>query len=218
VPVLAAVVLLATALAPIARARMEPTLATGLVLLAVSLMFVRDGALVVATGPGVVAAVLLGCVAARAVRRAVWVLPMLLAAAVSDAHSVEQGVTRRLLDDGASSGSGTHAAATAVLQVPAEFVSSVDLFVLHVPAATGTWMLGIVDVVALGLLLGLTHLNWLPLGRTALALGAAVAFTLGASSAVPVLPVLGLAWLLVHARLVWRATRFSLRRLTYLGG
>jgi hypothetical protein len=35
---------------------------------------------------------------------------------------------------------------------------------------------------------------------------------------VPVLPLLGLAWVLANARLVWRATRFSLRRLTYLGG
>jgi hypothetical protein len=78
--------------------------------------------------------------------------------------------------------------------------------------------MGIVDLVAIGALLGLAHIFWLPLGRTAIALGCALVATLLAAGPVPVLPMLGAAWLLVNAKLIWRATRFSLRRLVYLGG
>ena len=105
-----------------------------------------------------------------------------------------------------------------VLVVSAASVTLLDYLVLHVPAATGMWVLGLVDVVALGLLLGLTHLFWLPVPRTAIALGAVLVATIGFGIPIPVLPMLGVAWALVHARLVWRSTRFSVRRLLYLGG
>jgi hypothetical protein len=107
---------------------------------------------------------------------------------------------------------------TAITSVDAGLVTGVDFVLLHMPVLTGMWVLGFVDVVALGLLLGLTHLFWLPLGRTALALGAALVLTAGIGGPVPVLPALGAAWVVANARLVWRATRFSLRRLMYLGG
>jgi hypothetical protein len=178
---------------------------------------VSRGWIVAATLPAAFAAVLLGVAAARAMRRVVWTLPVLLAAGVSDAHSVDGGVTHRLLH-GVATGTSHAVNVAAVLRVPTAMVTRVDLLVLHMPAATGTWLLGMVDVVALGMLLGLAHMYWLPLPRTALALGVALASTVLLGVPVPVLPLLGVAWVLMHARLVWRATRFSLRRLTYLGG
>lgn len=214
-PVLVALVALAAALAPLARVRIAPLLAGACVVLGIGLWLVASGWLVVASIPTAVGAVLLGVAAARAVRRAVWTLPLLLAAGISDTHSVQVGLTSELL--GGDAGRSV-AQVAAVLAVPPAAVQRIDLLVLHVPAATGTWMLGIVDVVALGLLLGLAHLFWLPLGRTAIALGVALVATIGFGVPVPVLPMLGFAWVAVNARLVWRATRFSLRRLTYLGG
>ena len=216
VPVLVAIALLALALAPLARTRIEPLLGSSLLLLGIGVVLVRDGWLVAAAVPSTIGAALLGIAAARAVRRAVWTLPLLIAAGASDAHSVSAGVTSRLLDN-AATGSAV-ARVEPQLGVAAALVERIDYFVVHVPAATGTWLLGLVDVVAVGLLLGLAHLLWLPTGRTAVALALALSLTIGVGAPVPVLPMLGLAWLLVHARLVWRATRFSLRRLTYLGG
>lgn len=215
-PVMAAAVGLALALAPTARTRVEPLVAGALVLMAVGTWLVAQGWLAAATIPSTLAAAFAGIAAARAVRRAVWTLPLLIAAGASDARSVSGGVTRQLLDGTGVSESA--ATVTPELTIPPELVANIDYFVLHVPAATGTWLLGLVDVVAVGLLLGLAHLLWLPLGRTAVALAAALALTVGAGVPVPVLPMLGIAWVAVHAKLVWRATRFSLRRLTYLGG
>jgi hypothetical protein len=216
-PALVAFVILAAALAPLARTRVEPLLGVGVALLALGAWLVDRGDLVLATVPAAAGGALLGVAAARAVRRAVWALPLLLAAGLSDAHSVAAGVTGRLLADGGVTNTSTERLAP-TLSVAPGIVERVDLLVLHVPAATGTWMLGIVDVVALGLLLGLAHLFWLPLGRTAIALGAALVAAVAFDTTVPVLPLLGIAWVLVNARLVWRSTRFSLRRLTYLGG
>lgn len=215
-PALIALVLLAAAFAPLSRTRVEPLLAAGVVLLAVGTWLVEGGMLVVGAIPAAYGAALLGVAAARAVRRAVWTLPLVLAAGLSDAHSVAAGVTGHLLADSAA-GSAVERLRPTVRVAP-ELVQRVDLLVLHVPAATGTWMLGLVDVVALGLLLGLAHLFWLPLGRTALALGAALVTAVALATTVPVLPLLGIAWVLVNVRLVWRSTRFSLRRLMYLGG
>lgn len=214
-PVLASIVVLATAIAPLARMRVEPLLGAGLLLLGITVWLASSGLLVAATAPGTIATLLLGIAGARAVRRAVWTLPMLMAAGISDAQSVEFGITRRLLE-GVGVRGGEQVAP--VLSVPPDVVAGIDLLVIHVPAATGTWMLGLVDVLAIGLLLGLAHLFWLPLGRTALAISGVLVLTVGLGVALPVLPMLGVAWLLVHARLVWRSTRFSLRRLTYLGG
>lgn len=216
VPVLVGVVVLAAALAPLARTRVEPLVGIGLVLLATGLWMVSSGVLVPAVVPTTAGALLVGIATARAVRRAVWTLPVLLAAGVSDVHSVEAGVTSRLLDGEAPRHAVEQVDPT--LSIAAELVVRADLFLLHLPAATGTWLLGIVDIVAIGMLLGLAHLFWLPLGRTGIALGLALVATVGLGVPAPVLPVLGLAWVLVHARLVWRSTRFSLRRLTYLGG
>jgi hypothetical protein len=216
-PVLAAIVFLAAACAPLARARVEPLLGAGLALLAGSLWLVSRGWIVAAVVPAALAAVLLGVSAARAMRRVVWTLPVLLAAGVSDAHSVDGGATHRLLQ-GVTTGASDATRVAPVLRVPPALIQHVDLLVLHIPAATGTWLLGMVDVVALGMLLGLAHLYWLPLRRTTVALGGALASTVLLGIPVPVLPLLGVVWVLVHARLVWRATRFSLRRLTYLGG
>lgn len=215
-PALIALVLLAAALAPLARTRVEPLLVGGASLLGLGTWLVATGELVVGAVPAAYGAALLGVAAARAVRRAVWTLPLVLAAGLSDAHSVAAGVTGHLLD-GSSSGAAVERLEP-TMRVAPELVQRVDLLVLHVPAATGTWMLGLVDVVALGLLLGLAHLFWLPLGRTAIALGAALVVAVALATTVPVLPLLGIAWVLVNARLVWRSTRFSLRRLMYLGG
>jgi hypothetical protein len=214
-PVLLALVLLAAACAPLARVRVEPLLAGGAVLLAIGTWLVHGGQLVAATIPAMLGAMLLGIAASRGVRRAVWALPMLLAAGVSDAQSVRIGVTGRLLDD---IGGRASEQLQPTLTIAAAQVARVDLLVAHVPAATGTWLLGLVDVVAIGLLLGLAHLFWLPLGRSAAALAIALAIAVVSGVAVPVLPLLGLAWVLANARLVWRSTRFSLRRLMYLGG
>ncbi|MCW2921777.1 MAG: hypothetical protein JWL76_1651 [Thermoleophilia bacterium] len=216
-PALVAFVLLAAALAPLARTRVEPLLGAGMMLLAFGGFLVDRGDLVVGAIPAAYGAALLGVAAARAVRRAVWALPLVLAAGLSDAHSVAAGVTGRLLADGGVTTAAAERVAPTVSVAPG-IVERVDLLVLHVPAATGTWMLGLVDVVALGLLLGLAHLFWLPLGRTSIALGAALVAAVALDTTVPVLPLLGVAWVLVNARLVWRSTRFSLRRLTYLGG
>lgn len=214
-PVLVALVLLAASLAPLARGRIEPLVGCGLVLLATGAWLVQGGELVWAGIPSSIGALLIGVASARAVRRAVWALPLLLAAGVSDTHSVAFGVTDRLLG-------GTDAAPTmqaaATTSVPVSFVERIDLLVLHVPVANGTWLLGLVDVVALGMLLGLAHLFWLPLGRTVVALVLALAAAIVIGGAVPVLPLLGAAWLLANVGLVWRSTRFSLRRLMYLGG
>lgn len=215
-PSLAALVLLAVGLAPLSRVRTEPVVGAGLLLLGLGLWLTTDGQLVASAVPAATGAALLGVAAARVMRRAVWLLPVLLAAGISDAHSVGGGVTHRLLDG--SMGAHAQEQVEPTLAVAPAQVEPVDLLVLHLPAATGTWLLGLVDVVAIGLLLGLAHLFWLPLGRTAVALAIALAATVGLGVPVPVLPMLGAAWVAVHARLVWRATRFSLRRLTYLGG
>jgi hypothetical protein len=215
VPVLVALVVFAAALAPLARGRIEPLLGGGLILLAVGAWLVTGGELVWAGIPSSAGAALVGVAAARAVRRAVWTLPLLLAAGVSDAQSVAFGVTGRLLD---GTGGATSVQVAATTQVPAAMVQRIDLLVLHVPVASGTWLLGLVDIVALGMLLGLAHLFWLPLGRTMVALGAALAAAVAIGGAVPVLPLLGFAWLIANAPLVWRSTRFSLRRLMYRGG
>lgn len=215
-PMLLALSLLGAALAPLARTHVAPLLGAGTALCGSGAWLVLQGQLAWATVPSAIGAALLGIAAARAVRRAVWALPLLAAAGVSDAHSVAVGVTDRLLD-----GTATGVAATDVVPVTSvapELVQRIDLLVLHVPAASGTWLLGTVDVVAIGMLLGLAHLYWLPLGRTTAAVAFALATAVALGGAVPVLPLLGMAWVAVHARLVWRATRFSLRRLTYLGG
>jgi hypothetical protein len=216
-PMLAGLVLLAAMLAPLARVRVEPLVGSGLVLLAVMTWLVRQGDIVAAAVPAMVGALLLGIAASRAVRRAVWLFPVLLAAGVSDAQSVQSGVTNRLLSDGAHEHASSVTAA-ATLSIPHDLIARVDLLVLHLPAASGTWLLGIVDVAAIGMLLGLTHLHWLPMARTAVAVGVALIVTVGMGVPVPVLPMLGVAWMLVHARLVWQSTRFSMRRLIYLGG
>lgn len=216
-PVLVVIVWLGAAAAPLARIRTQPLLGVALMLLGCAAWLVRDGTIVLAAVPAAWGAMLLGIAAARAIRRAVWALPLLLAAGLSDAHSVDGGVTHDLLAE-TSIGAGREVFVVPSLHVLPELVNTVDYLVLHLPAATGTWLLGLVDVIAIGLLLGLTHLYWLPMGRTALALGAGLALTLGAGVPVPVLPMLGIAWVVVHGRLVWRSTRFSMRRLTYLGG
>lgn len=215
VPVLAAIVVLGAAIAPLARIRVEPLLGAGLVLLAAGGWLVLQGLVVLAMPITVVGALCAGVAAARVVRRAVWALPLLLAAGVSDAQSVAFGVTDRLLEGTVDGGTAQVAAATTI---PAAMVERLDLLVVHVPVATGTWLLGIVDVVAIGMLLGLAHLYWRSLPKTAIALVAALTIAVGVGSVVPVLPLLGLAWVLANARLVWHSTRFSLRRLTYLGG
>ena len=215
-PALVALVLLAAAFAPLARTRVEPLVIVGAVLLGLGTWLVSDGMLVIGAVPAAYGAAVLGVAAARAVRRAVWTLPLVLAAGLSDAHSVAAGVTRHLLDGNVAGSASERLEPT--LRVAPDLVQRVDLLVVHVPAATGTWMLGLVDVVALGLLLGLAHLFWLPLGRSATALGAALVAAVAFAATVPVLPLLGIAWVLANARLVWRSTRFSLRRLMYLGG
>lgn len=215
-PMLLALALLGAALAPLARTRVAPLLGAGIALWASGVWLVLQGQLAWASVPTAVGATLVGVAAARVVRRAVWALPLLAAAGASDAHSVAVGVTGRLLD-GTDAGA-REASIDAVTRVAPELVQRIDLLVLHVPAATGTWLLGAIDVVAIGMLLGLAHLFWLPLGRTAAAVVLALATAVALGGAVPVLPLLGATWLAVHARLVWRATRFSLRRLTYLGG
>jgi len=217
VPVLVALVVLAACTAPLARSATAPILAGGALLLALGAGVIHGGEFVAATVPAAYGAVLVGIAAARALRRAVWALPVLLAAGISDAHSVRGGITNDLLS-GVTSDSAATERVQAVLRVPASAVAQVDYVVLHIPVATGTWVLGLVDVIALGLLLGLTHLFWQPLGRVGCALAVALVITIGAGSPVPVLPVLGIAWALANARLVWRSTRFSLRRLFYLGG
>lgn len=222
-PVLVALVSIAAASAPLARCSAATLLLAAAPLLVVTSLVVADGQLVLATVTAIPGALLLGVAAARQLRRAVWALPVLLAAGLSDAQSFQGGITRRLLEDGLSGsaspgGSAARLHVEPILRVPAELVARVDFLVLHVPALTGTWLLGLVDVVALGLLLGLTHLFWLPVARSALALGGALLLVQVTGLALPVLPMLGVAWVLVHARLVWRSTRFSLRRLTYLGG
>ncbi len=220
-PVLAAIVWLAAALAPLARVRIAPLLGGAMVLLGVGALLVRDGEVVWASVPSAAGAMVLGIAAARVVSRAVWALPLLLAAGISDAHSVAFGVTDRLLDAAADAGGagGSSAVQAAVsTTIPAQLVTSLDLLVLHVPVASGMWLLGLVDVVAIGMLLGLAHLFWLPLGRTAFALAGALVVAIAVGGVVPVLPLLGLAWVVANMRLVWRSTRFSLRRLTYLGG
>jgi hypothetical protein len=216
VPVLVALVLLAAAMAPLARIRVEPLLGLGFALLGIGAWLARDGQLVMGVLPSSLGAVLVGVAAARMVRRAVWALPLLLAAGVSDAHSVAFGVTGSLLADGTVAEPTVRLAATT--SIPTELVQRIDLLVLHVPVATGTWLLGIVDVVAIGMLLGLAHLYWRSLPVTAAALAVVLAGVVAVAAVVPVLPVLGLAWIVANAPLVWRSTRFSLRRLTYLGG
>lgn len=215
-PMLLALALLATALAPLARTRVAPLVGAGACLWASGTWLVLQGEVAWASVPTAVGATLVGVAAARVVRRAVWALPLLAAAGVSDAHSVAVGVTGRLLA-GTATGAG-EANVVAVTRIPPDLVQRIDLLVLHVPAATGTWLLGAIDVVAIGMLLGLAHLFWLPLGRTAAAVAVALGTAVALGGAVPVLPLLAATWLTVHARLVWRATRFSLRRLTYLGG
>lgn len=217
-PVLAALVVLAAALAPLSRIPAPPLVLTGCALLGFSSLVVADGRLVAATTPAAIGATLLGLAAARVVRRAVWLLPVLLAAGVSDAQSVRGGITSRLLSDIDAGEASLVGPLDATLRVSPDLVARVDYVVLHVPVGTGTWLLGLVDVLALGLLLGLAHLYWLPLRRTAVALGAALGVGACVATTVPMLPFLGIAWLVVHARLVWRSTRFSVRRLTYLGG
>ncbi|MCW2971977.1 MAG: hypothetical protein JWN72_250 [Thermoleophilia bacterium] len=218
-PVLAALVFVATMLAPLARTNAAPLLGMSLLLVGVASWLTRAGSLSLAAFPLAVAGIIVGVVAARALRRAVWALPVLLAAGVSDAQSVRGGVTEDLLSSVATDGSGARVAArTAMTSIDPSLVLGIDFLVLHVPVVTGMWLLGFVDVVAVGLLLGLTHLFWLPMGRTALALGAALVLTAGAGAPVPVLPALGAAWVLANLGLVWRSTRFSLRRLMYLGG
>ncbi len=214
-PFVAAVVALAAAFAPLARVRASPLIVVGASLLGVGAWLVQSGQVVAATIPSTVGALLVGVASARAIRRAVWALPLLLAAGVSDAHSVAYGVTGRLIGDDAAVGVAHVAAVTSV---PVSSIADVDLLVVHVPVLTGVWLLGLVDVVAIGLLLGLSHLFWLPLGRSAAAIFAAIVVAMAVGGAVPVLPLLGAAWLAANARLIWRSTRFSLRRLTYLGG
>ena len=216
VPMLAAIVAFAAAVAPLARVRIEPLLAGAVVLLGVGAWLVQSGDVVWASVPSAAGATILGIAAARVVRRAVWTLPLLLAAGVSDAHSVAFGVTDHLLGDTAAAGERVQVAVATTS--PPELVARIDLLVLHVPVGTGTWLLGLVDVVAIGMLLGLAHLFWLSLARTAIAMGVALAGAVALGGVVPVLPLLGLAWVVANAPLVWRSTRFSLRRLTYLGG
>lgn len=202
-------------LAPLARVPAWPLFAGSVLCIVPAMVLVAGGSLVIAAPISAAGVLLLGLAAARLLYRAVWVLPMLFVAGVSDAQSVQGGVTEALLDGSAGSTTpGGHVATS----IAASSVQSIDYLVLHVPTASGMWILGLVDVLALGLLLGLTHLYWQSAVRTALALLAALVLTVGFGAPVPVLPALGLAWVLANASLVWRSTRFTLRRLTYLGG
>lgn len=202
-------------LAPLARVPAWPLFAAASACLVPASVLVAGGAVVVAAPIASAGVLLLGLAAARLLYRAVWVLPMLFVAGVSDAQSVQGGVTESLLDDSIGAPA---AAASVATSMSASAIQSIDYLVLHVPTSSGMWILGLVDVLAIGLLLGLTHLYWQPVARTALALLAALVLTVGLGTPVPVLPALGIAWALANASLVWRSTRFTLRRLTYLGG
>ncbi|MCW2960386.1 MAG: hypothetical protein JWM90_773 [Thermoleophilia bacterium] len=218
VPVLASLVLLAALLAPLARMSFLPLIAVTIPLLAASTWLVSIGSIVLAAVPGTLGATILGLAAARALQRAVWALPVLLAAGISDTQSVRGGVTQELLDGAGVGAAVADVTSSATVRIAPDLVASIDFVVLHIPVASGTWMLGLVDVVALGLLLGLSHLFWLPVTRSAVALGVALVATHLVDTPIAVLPVLGIAWVLVNAPLVWRSTRFSVRRLMYLGG
>ena len=216
-PSLAALLVAAAMLAPLARVSVTPLLVAATCLLVPAVWLTSTGAFIAAMLPLALAGLLIGLAGARTMRRAVWALPVLLAAGISDAQSVRGGVTHDLL--GAVDGGPTsHTFTTAITSVDPGLVTGIDYLLLHLPVLSGMWVLGFVDVVAVGLLLGLTHLFWLPVGRTSVAIGLALVLTAGIGGPVPVLPALGAAWLLANARLVWRATRFSMRRLMYLGG
>jgi len=214
-PVLLALVLLAAAMAPLARIDTYTLLGGGLAFAAAGGLLVRGGDVVLATPFSAVGMLLLGLGAARGVRRTVWTVPILLAAGISDAYSVQGGLTSRLLSE---DGGTVLANVVPTLSVDPSLVTSIDLLVLHVPALAGMWLLGLVDVLAIGMLVGLAHTYWQPLRRSILALGTALVAVIAFGSVVPVLPVIGAAWVLAHLPLVVRSMRFSLRRLTYLGG
>jgi hypothetical protein len=216
-PILIAIVALAAACAPLAR-RDAPTVAgVGLLLLAAHGALITLGMAWAASLPGAVGAVLLGVAGARMVRRIIWTIPILVAGALSDVHGVAVGLTSELVDD-----------VTGVIEVRADVggflwsgltsIAPIDLLTLHLPAASGIWLLGLVDVVAVGLLLGLAHLMWTSVLRSAAALAIALVLVVLATQVVPVIPILAASWLLANAPTVWRAARFSLRRLAYLGG
>jgi hypothetical protein len=218
-PVILAMVVAGTLTAPLVRVPAVPLALVSAVLALTAVLFVGRGMLVVGTVPALLAALAAGTLAARAMRRAVWALPMLLAAGVSDARSVSNGITHALLEGAArAGGSAPHTLSAPVLRVPAAAVAQLDYVVIHVPVAHGTWLLGLVDIFAVAVLLGLTYTYWLPQRRTAVALGAVLLGAAALGTTIPMLPLLGAAWVAVHARLVWRSTRFTLRRFTYLGG
>lgn len=214
-PVLAAMMILAAVCAPLVRMRALPVVLMGLALLAISSLMVYQGAVVHATVVALCGALLVGVASARIVRRAVWVLPLLLSAGLSDAHSVASGVTENLLSEVQSTAAQPSVVTSTI---DPSMISQLDYMVLHVPVATGIWMLGIVDVVAIGLMLALTHLHWRSVSLSALAITAALILAVSAGTAVPVLPVIGIAWIVTNASLVWNSTRFTVRRVTYLGG
>jgi hypothetical protein len=213
VPSLAGIVAGGLLLAPLARIRTSALAAVAVLCLVPMAWLVLDGELVLAAPFGAFGALALGLAAARLVYRAVWALPILLVASISDAQSVHGGLTNKLLDTGS-----TEAAGHVVTSIAPSAVQTIDFLVVHVPAHSDLWVLGLVDVLAVGLLFGLTHMYWQPIPRTALALLAALLIAAAASVPVPVIPALGLAWAVANWRLIWRSTRFSLRRLTYLGG
>lgn len=211
VPVLAGLLLCAAVLAPLVRVGLLRLLVPAAVTASAGVLLVSDGQLLWSSVPLAGAALLVGAAAARAVRRAVWVLPLLLVAALSDAHSVAAGTTRGLL------GADRPAAAEVVAaQLPTRFPPSdvrfIDYVVLHLPSAEGFWMVGLVDIAAISLLLGLSHMYWLPVRRAAPALGAVLAAAAASGATLPLLPLLGVAWLAVNIPLVWRSTVFSVRR------
>lgn len=214
-PVLVAIVLLAAAMAPLARIATSMLLGAGTAFVAGGALLAHGGQLALATVPSAAGMLLLGLAAARGVHRTIWTVPILVAAGISDAWSVQGGLTSRLLPEGAGASVFDPVPTTSV---DPSLVTSLDMLVLHIPSLDGTWLLGLVDVLAMGLLFGLAHVFWQPLRRSVLAIGAALVAVVAMGSVLPVLPVLGAAWVLAHAQLVLRSLRFSLRRLTYLGG
>lgn len=218
VPALAMLLAFGGVCAPLSRLATWRVLVPALVLLAGGEWLVARGALVWSTLPLAIGALLLGIAAARTVRRAVWVLPVLLAAGLSDLQSVRSGTTRQLLDHAGTGSTNLHVATHMSASVPADQVAALDAFVLHLPALSSMWLIGLVDIVAIGLLLGLAHLYWLATRRVAAGLLCVLVVAMLLPGGVPVLPLLGVAFVVVNARLVIHSTRFSLRRLLYLGG
>lgn len=164
-----------------------------------------------ATFAAIAGATAAGFLVAGSVARVTWLVPLAIAGSLSDARSVAHGTTHALLQ-AATVRDTVDMSGVAGVRLFASPPTNLDLLVLHLPAISGPWVLGSIDVVVVALFVAATVQFRLSIIRTVIALTTALTVAAIPDHGVAVIPLLSAAYVLVHARPLVRAGSYAWRR------